>query len=206
MRELSLIGVTNTKLKKSINNIQKAMNSASNSAWAIAKEFNRIIREESFKDDFGSLANLSKHLGYSKSTISAYNNVYDMLIVAGTYAQENGLPPIDKLISVGQGLEILKGVDYGEQTCEDVYKLVVELSDMTAKEIRQRLLSIGKDEQQETTDDLDEQQETTDDLDGLNEIPCNFYRDKSYGKSKWNKFIKAIKNVCDSYDVKFEEL
>ena len=79
MNELATINTTtlsNKKLAKELNTIQKCMFSVGKSEWAFAKSVAVIMSEELYKEDFETDKKLADALGIAKSTLSkAYRSV-----------------------------------------------------------------------------------------------------------------------------------
>lgn len=64
--------ITCKELKVSLNEMLKAMDGMNKNTWIYAYHLNRIIENESFKDDFHDKGNFAKFVGLSIASISQY--------------------------------------------------------------------------------------------------------------------------------------
>ena len=95
MNELATINtttITNKKLAKELNTIQKCMLTVGKSEWGFAKSVAVIMSEELYKDDFETDKKLADALGISKSTLSKARRAVQRVVEFEALRDESGNP------------------------------------------------------------------------------------------------------------------
>ena len=73
------MGLVNKELKKSIVNIKVAEITGKQSAWIVAKEYDKIIKGELFEEDFESKGDFASVMGVSAGLISQYTKAVEFI-------------------------------------------------------------------------------------------------------------------------------
>ena len=95
MNELATINtttLTNKKLAKELNTIQKCMLTVGKSEWGFAKSVAVIMSEELYKEDFETNKKLADALGISKSTLSKAHRSVQRVVEFEALRDESGNP------------------------------------------------------------------------------------------------------------------
>lgn len=95
MNELATINtttLTNKKLAKELNTIQKCMLTVGKSEWGFAKSVAVIMGEELYKEDFETDKKLADALGIAKSTLSKAHRSVQRVVEFEALRDENGNP------------------------------------------------------------------------------------------------------------------
>ena len=95
MNELATINttaLTNKKLAKELNTIQKCMLTVGKSEWGFAKSVAIIMSEELYKEDFETDKKLADALGVAKSTLSKAHRSVQRVVEFEALRDENGNP------------------------------------------------------------------------------------------------------------------
>ena len=95
MNELATINtttLTNKKLAKELNTIQKCMLTVGKSEWGFAKSVAVIMGEELYKDDFETDKKLADALGIAKSTLSKAHRSVQRVVEFEALRDESGNP------------------------------------------------------------------------------------------------------------------
>lgn len=141
MNELVTINtttLTNKKLAKELNTIQKCMLTVGKSEWGFAKSVAVIMGEELYKEDFETDKKLADALGISKSTLSkAYRSV--QRVVEFEALRDDSGNPIYSLAKVQEMLPV--SVD----DFNDFLSGYEIKPSMTAKEIRESVQCYKED-------------------------------------------------------------
>ena len=108
MNELATINtttLTNKKLAKELNTIQKCMLTVGKSEWGFAKSVAVIMSEELYKEDFETDKKLEDALGVAKSTLSKAHRSVQRVVEFEALRDENG-NPIYSLAKVQEMLHV----------------------------------------------------------------------------------------------------
>ena len=73
------MGLANKELKKSIVNIKVAELTGKQSAWIVAREYDKIIKGELFEEDFESKGEFATVMGVSAGLISQYTKAVEFI-------------------------------------------------------------------------------------------------------------------------------
>lgn len=95
MNELATINtttLTNKKLAKELNTIQKCMLTVGKSEWGFAKSVAVIMDEELYKEDFETDKKLADALGIAKSTLSKVHRSVQRVVEFEALRDDNGNP------------------------------------------------------------------------------------------------------------------
>ena len=95
MNELATINttaLTNKKLAKELNTIQKCMLTVGKSEWGFAKSVAVIMGEELYKEDFETDKKLADALGIAKSTLSKAHRSVQRVVEFEALRDESGNP------------------------------------------------------------------------------------------------------------------
>lgn len=95
MNELATINtttLTNKKLAKELNTIQKCMLTIGKSEWGFAKSVAIIMSEELYKEDFENDKKLADALGVAKSTLSKAHRSVQRVVEFEALRDESGNP------------------------------------------------------------------------------------------------------------------
>ena len=95
MNELATINtttLTNKKLAKELNTIQKCMLTVGKSEWGFAKSVAVIMSEELYKEDFETDKKLAEALGVAKSTLSKAHRSVQRVVEFKALRDESGNP------------------------------------------------------------------------------------------------------------------
>lgn len=95
MNELATIStttLTNKKLAKELNTIQKCMLTVEKSDWGFAKSVAVIMSEELYKEDFETDKKLADALGVAKSTLSKAHRSVQRVVEFEALRDESGNP------------------------------------------------------------------------------------------------------------------
>ena len=95
MNELTIINtttLTNKKLAKELNTIQKCMLTVGKSEWGFAKSVAVIMSEELYKEDFETDKKLADALGIAKSTLSKAHRAVQRVVEFEALRDESGNP------------------------------------------------------------------------------------------------------------------
>ena len=95
MNELATINtttLTNKKLAKELNTIQKCMLTVGKSEWGFAKSVAVIMGEELYKEDFETDKKLADALGVAKSTLSKAHRSVQRVVEFEALRDESGNP------------------------------------------------------------------------------------------------------------------
>lgn len=72
-------GLANSELKKAVVNIKTAEVQGKRSAWVIANEYNKIMTDELFEDDFQTKGEFADFMGVSNGLLSQYNKAVEFI-------------------------------------------------------------------------------------------------------------------------------
>lgn len=141
MNELTTINtttLTNKKLVKELNTIQKCMLTVGKSEWGFAKSVSIIMSEELYKEDFETDKKLAEALGIAKSTLSKAHRAVQRVVEFEALRDESG-NPIYSLAKVQEMLPVAVD-DFND------FLLGYEINPtMTVKEIRESVQCYKED-------------------------------------------------------------
>ena len=148
------MGLANKELKKSIVNIKVAELTGKQSAWIIAREYDKIIKGELFEEDFESKGEFASVMGVSAGLISQYTKAVEFI---RTCESDNKSMFNADNTSVGKaymlaGLEDLQDF-IGYCQSEDIN--IIELSDAGLKQTIKAYKNMVVVDDTEEVDDTD---------------------------------------------------
>ena len=168
MNELATINtttLTNKKLAKELNTIQKCMLTVGKSEWGFAKSVAVIMGEELYKEDFETDKKLADALGIAKSTLSKAHRSVQRVVEFEALRDESGNPiyslaKVQEMlpVSVDDFNDFLSGYEINpSMTVKEIRESV-----QCYKEDKKAIDEIGEGEAEQSNDEMMEEIRNTD--------------------------------------------
>lgn len=143
--------LANKELAKSIIAINKAVETGNKSSWTVAEEFNRIIADELFEDDFDNEKQFAEFVGISKAYMSQCKRAVDF---------KNSHPSVDTTVNKAYIFSTVDDFEDFQSWVLDTYNAQPwEFSDKAVKDLIKEYNA--KDE---VVEEVEEIEESTDDV------------------------------------------
>ena len=168
MNELATINTTtlsNKKLAKELNTIQKCMLTVGKSEWGFAKSVAVIMSEELYKEDFETDKKLADALGIAKSTLSKAHRSVQRVVEFEALRDESGNPiyslaKVQEMlpVSVDDFNDFLSGYEINpSMTVKEIREAV-----QCYKEDKKAIDEAGEGEEEPSNDEMMEEIRNTD--------------------------------------------
>ena len=157
-------GLANSELKKAVVNIKTAEVQGKRSAWVIANEYNKIMNDELFEDDFQSKGEFADFMGVSNGLLSQYNKAVEFI-----RSQVDRFNPDNTTVGKAYMLYCLDDLKDFIAYCDSEKIVIEELSDNGLKQVikeYKNIVTVDETERDETETDETE----TDDTDDAEEV------------------------------------
>lgn len=165
-------GLANTELKKAVVNIKTAEVQGKRSAWVIANEYNKIMADELFEDDFQTKGEFADFMGVSNGLLSQYNKAVEFIrscvdrfnpdnTSVGKAYMLSCIEDLKDFLSWcdGEGIKIEELSDNGLKQVIKDYKNMIDVDEVATE-----------DATEETTEDATEDIEEVDTLEYIKEL------------------------------------
>lgn len=103
MNELNIIAVTtvtDSKLKKELENVNKAITASSKASWQLCKAVNNIITGELFITDFKTEKAFAEFIGLSKAQVNKLKRAFDLYQTIIKYDERLELMTVSKVMEM----------------------------------------------------------------------------------------------------------
>ena len=153
-------GLANSELKKAVVNIKTAEVQGKRSAWVIANEYNKIMSDELFEDDFQSKGEFADFMGVSNGLLSQYNKAVEFI-----RSQVDRFNPDNTTVGKAYMLSCLDDLKDFIAYCDSEKIVIEELSDNGLKQVikeYKNIVTVDETETDETETDETETDETED--------------------------------------------
>ena len=153
-------GLANSELKKAVVNIKTAEVQGKRSAWVIANEYNKIMSDELFEDDFQSKGEFADFMGVSNGLLSQYNKAVEFI-----RSQVDRFNPDNTTVGKAYMLSCLDDLKDFIVYCDSEKIVIEDLSDNGLKQVikeYKNIVTVDETETDETETDETETDETED--------------------------------------------
>ena len=161
-------GLANLELKKAVVNIKTAEVQGKRSAWVIANEYNKIMSDELFEDDFQSKGEFADFMGVSNGLLSQYNKAVEFI-----RTQIDRFNPDNTTVGKAYMLSCLDDLKDFIAYCDSETIVIEELSDNGLKQVikeYKNIVTVDETETDETETDETEEAEEVNTLEYIKEL------------------------------------
>lgn len=161
-------GLANSELKKAVVNIKTAEVQGKRSAWVIANEYNKIMSDDLFEDDFQSKSEFADFMGVSNGLLSQYNKAVEFI-----RSQVDRFNPDNTTVGKAYMLSCLDDLKDFIAYCDSEKIVIEELSDNGLKQVikeYKNIVTVDETETDETETDETEDAEEINTLEYIKEL------------------------------------
>lgn len=158
-------GLANSELKKAVVNIKTAEVQGKRSAWVIANEYNKIMSDELFEDDFQSKGEFADFMGVSNGLLSQYNKAVEFI-----RTQVDRFNPDNTTVGKAYMLSCLDDLKDFLSYCDSEKIGIEELSDNGLKQVIKEYKNIVTVDETETDETETDETEETEDAEEVNTL------------------------------------
>ena len=161
-------GLANSELKKAVVNIKTAEVQGKRSAWVIANEYNKIMSDELFEDDFQSKGEFADFMGVSNGLLSQYNKAVEFI-----RSQVDRFNPDNTTVGKAYMLSCLDDLKDFIVYCDSEKIVIEDLSDNGLKQVikeYKNIVTVDETETDETETDETEDPEEVNTLEYIKEL------------------------------------